>query len=191
MTPNFATVVHKFIRSEMFGVSLALARTDAGDSRDVTMVAARLDRVANLLRTHGEKEDEGFLPLLRERDPEAAARMERDHHRLDERLGRVCAGAAALSETDAPLRESALLLVYLDWNAFMSAYLAHLDDEECALFPLIADAIPDVAAMAATPAQIPPEARAGFLEALWKALAPGERAAIEAAMAASEVPAAA
>jgi hemerythrin-like domain-containing protein len=186
MTPNFATIVHKFIRSEMFGVSLALSTCDASAPDAVVQASARLERVANLLRTHGAREDEGLLPLLRDKDPEAAARMERDHQLLDQRLARVCAAASALPNTVASLRESALLLVYLDWNAFLSAYFAHLDDEECALFPLLGDAIPGVEAMAATPAQIPPEGRAGFLDALWRAIAPGERAVIEAALADQE-----
>lgn len=182
MTPTFATVVHKFIRSEMFGVSSELSSCDAYDESAVSGAVARLDRVAALLRTHGEREDEGFLPLLRDRDRDAAARMERDHKVLDERLERVSAAAAALTSTDISSRASALLLVYLDWNAFMAAYLAHLDDEECALFPLLGDAMPGVEALAGAAALLPPEARAGFLETLWKALTPTERAVIEAAM---------
>ncbi len=190
MTPTFATVIHKFIRSEMFGVSLALSTCDANDASALAEAVARLERVANLLRTHADKEDEAFLSVLQAREPEAAARMKRDHEALEARLEGVLRSAASLSSTPHALRVSALLLLYLDWNSFLSAYFAHLDDEECALFPMLGDALPGVAAMAAAAAQFPPEARAGFLDALWRALAPGERAAIEEAMAGQTVTAA-
>lgn len=185
MSPNFATVIHKFIRSEMFGVSLSLSTCDADDPVAVERVAARLERVAALLHTHGEKEDEAFLPVLRARDPGAAARMQRDHEILDQRLTRVRAAAAALAETgEGESGHGANLLpVYLEWNAFLASYLEHLDDEELRLFPLLGDAMPGMGAMAGAAAQIPEEARAGFLDALWKTLAPTERAAIETALA--------
>lgn len=192
MNSNFVTVVHKFIRAEMFDVSLALSSCDPADDSDVTVTVARLQRVAGLLHTHAEREDEGFLPLLRGKDPEAAARMERDHVALDRKLARVTNAAAALAETEPPQRASALLLLYLDWNMFLSAYFAHLDDEELRLFPLLGDAIPGVEVMAGAVATLPPEARTGFEATLRKALTPEERTRIEAAIAAQEdIPAAA
>lgn len=191
MKPNFVTVVHKVIRAEMFDVSLALSSCDPADDDAVAAAISRLERVAGLLRTHGEREDEGFLPLLRDKHPEAAARLERDHVALERKLAGVCGGAAAARGIDPAQRASALLLTYLDWNAFLAAYFEHLDDEELRLFPLLGDAIPGVEVMAGAAVTLPPEARAGFEATLRKALTPGERTRIEAALATQEKTAAA
>lgn len=184
MQPNFSTIVHKFIRSEMFGLSVAISSCDFADDAALNTVVNRLLRVAGLLHIHGEKEDEGFGPLLQAKDPEAAVRMDRDHQTLEARLTRITTAAQKLLTTEPSLRESALLIVYLDWNSFLSDYFAHLDDEECALFPLIAEAIPKVEDFAATIAFVPPEGRADFLEALWAVVTPLERTRIESGMAA-------
>lgn len=174
MQANALTVIHKFIRNELFKVSRRLACADPADPGDVRDA---IEALAVTLRTHEAEEDASLEIDLRAADTGLAARMAADHQRLDDELERICLIARALEGTDPQRCAAILTRLHLDWNRFVSAYLAHLDDEERVLFPTIAAHLPPLEAVAQDAVRDP---RADeFLRKLASMLTPHERAAIE------------
>lgn len=66
----------------------------------------------------------------------------------------------------------------LDWNRYLSAYLAHLDDEERTMFTVLEDRIPPVS-MLAESARLDGTRGREFLLKLWAVTTCEERIAIE------------
>lgn len=176
MAANALTVVHKFIRHELFETSRSLSSAGPADCGDVL---EQLDRVIELLEEHARHEESGFEPLIRKHAPEAADRLMQDHESLHAELDRVHADARALDAADESTCAQALLQLHLDWNRFLGRYLLHLDDEERSLFMAISSELPPIEIMAERAAQHDPEGGDAFLDKLVTLIAPDERAAIE------------
>jgi iron-sulfur cluster repair protein YtfE (RIC family) len=174
MSANAMTVVHKYLRRELFDLSEQLFR--AGPS-EVEAIRAAFDKLAVLLATHAAQEDTRLEPLLRNVDAALAERMMEDHRRIDDQFMRVHDAVRILDPSSAACKQD-LLRLHLDWNRFVGAYLLHLDDEERTLFPRIAAVMPPLAAIAES-ARTQGPAGEEFLLRLWAVTTCEERAAIE------------
>jgi hypothetical protein len=174
MRANAITVIHKFIRREMFDFAERLFR--AGPEH-VSDIRAELERIVQLLQVHAAQEDARLEPLLREVDATFADRLKRDHRRLEDQLESLRHAAKTLDASSRECRD-ALLLFHLDWNRFLSAYLIHLDDEERTLIPALGDRTPPLSAIAESARQQGVEGEE-FLLRLWAVTTCEERAAIE------------
>ncbi len=175
MPATALTVIHKHIRREMFDFSMRLFR--AG-TQDVGAIQLAFEELAVLLRTHAAQEETRLTPLLTAMGTGDAAALLRDHHRLEAELDRVASHARALDSRASTCTE-ALLQLHLDWNRYLSAYLAHLDEEERTLFAGLAPSMP-LDAIAATALAQGAEGEK-FLGRLWSVTTPSERIAIEGA----------
>ena len=172
MQANALTIIHKALRADLFDLSSRLSNAGPADAE---AVRTALEAVAGALRGHGEREDQNLIPLLAARSPELAGAMARDHHRLDAQLVALCDAARVLVDLDLEQRAERLARLYLDWNQFVSAYLAHLDDEERTFFAPVADALPPVESVAEGAIAGGP----AFLQRLGQLVTPDERSRIE------------
>lgn len=121
------TNVHKGIRRALFSACVDLGRSD-GDFEREHAARARLDEALHFVAHHGDNEDQLLLPLLRERAPEAFSRMTAAHAVLDQ-------------ARTALLVQPTMSALYLATCAFTAQYLAHMDEEERVLEPLIREAL--------------------------------------------------
>lgn len=168
--PNALTVVHKFIRHQLFTTAGVLARATPADCAAVQQA---LKDIAVILRRHAESEDRTLEPRLRELDRALADHMAEDHRHLEAQLARVLVLAEDLEPSqEEPCREL-LARLHLDWLKFVGEYLLHLDDEERVLFPHL-ESLPPVNVVAQTAASMPLEERRAFLDKLAQALNPEE-----------------
>ncbi len=174
MRANALTVIHKFLRREMFDFSQQLFR--AGPE-DCAPIRHALESLAELLEQHAAQEDASLEPLLRELDPARAERLAQDHRRLADQLDLLLHAVRQL-DSDGADRRDALLRFNLDWNRYLSAYLAHLDDEERTMFPVLEDRIPPIARLAEK-ARLDGARGQEFLLKLWAVTTCEERMAIE------------
>lgn len=174
MPSTAITVIHKYIRRELFDLSEQLFR--AGPPQVETIQKA-LEKIAALLHTHAMQEDARLEPALRRHDATLADRMVRDHRRLDDLLQGLVHASKRLDPADSECNE-ALLQLHLDWNRFVSAYLMHLDDEERNLFAPIVDQMPPLVAIVESANAQGPQGQE-FLLRLWAVTTCDERAAIE------------
>ena len=144
MRANALTVIHKYLRREMFDFAQQLFR--AGPE-DCASVVRALKSLVETLQQHARQEEVRFEPLLRELDPTLAERLHEDHRRLEQDLEAIVELANRLEPSAPGCRES-LTRLHLDWNRYLSRYLAHLDDEERTLFFALEDRIPPVGMLA-------------------------------------------
>ncbi len=174
MRTNALTVIHKFLRREMFDFSQQLFR--AGPE-DCTPIRHALESLAELLEQHAAHEEARFEPMLRDLDPARAERLSQEHRRLEDQLHGLLHVARHLDSNAANCRDT-LLQLNLDWNRYLSAYLAHLDDEERTMFTVLEDRIPPVS-MLAEKARVDGTRGREFLLKLWAVTTCEERMAIE------------
>jgi hypothetical protein len=174
MSSNAITVIHKFIRREMFDFSQQVFRADPQDCAALRSAFATL---VELLQGHAAQEDARFEPLLREVDPNLAERMTRDHRRLEDQLQNLVHVSNQLDSRASNCR-GALLRFHLDWNRYLSAYLAHLDDEERTLFVALGEKLPPLSFIAESAKSRGTQGEE-FLLKLWAVTTCEERFAIE------------
>lgn len=176
MRANALTIIHKFIRRELFDVTAQLASAGPEDTGAVRKAIAE---AIELLHAHAAHEEAGIEPRVREESAAHAERLLEDHHALHAELDAIGAAAYALDPVQHDACVMALLQLHLDWNRFVGRYLLHLDEEERTWFAGLGDFLPPVAFMAeAATAQ-----GEAFLQKLWKVVTPAERAVIERAQA--------
>jgi hemerythrin-like domain-containing protein len=178
MPANAITVIHKFLRREMFDVAQQLFR--AGPE-DCTAIRTALEQLADILHEHAAQEESRFEPMLREIDPALAERMSRDHRHLEDQLQTMLHSARQLDPKATDCAES-LLQLHLDWNRYLSSYFAHLDDEERTVFAALQDRIPRLTVLAESAKQRGAQGE-DFLLKLWAVTTCEERIAIEQATA--------
>jgi hypothetical protein len=169
------TVIHKYIRREMFDFAERLFR--AGPE-DVPAIAVAFEKLAALLEEHAAREDAKLAPPLRELEPALAERLDRDHRRLQDRVHDLRRSVQELDPRASSCAE-ALLRLHLDWNLYLSMYLAHLDAEERSLFARVAEHLPPVEAIAETARAQGPQQGGDFLLRIWSVTTCRERRAIE------------
>lgn len=175
MSSSTLTIVHKYIRREMFDMSQRLFRA-APDC--VPGLRAPFEELANLLREHAAMEEARLLPLLPNHDPAVAAQLDREHERLDAMLEAVLDSLAALDPQSADCGLG-LYQLQLDWNRFVAMYLLHLDNEERTWFVPLQSNIPGVEHIAKSAAALGPQRGEEFLAKLWAVVTPHERTIIE------------
>ena len=174
MSATALSVVHKYIRREMFDLSEQLFRAGASE---LEAIRSALEKLGALLQSHAAQEDARLVPLLHEVDAELADRLARDHRRLDDQFA-VLQDRANAIDANANSCSRDLYQLHLDWNRFVGTYLLHLDDEERTLFALIKDAMPPLSAIAAS-ARAQGAGGEEFLLRLWAVTTCEERFAIE------------
>jgi len=144
MTFDLYKDIHKAIRFELFGVTIAAGALDpSSDGTEREALASRVGSLVSLLVSHAEHEDEHMQALVERHVPALAHRVEQEHVVLDARmldLGSL-ADAAASARAGAAARER-LHDLYLELGSFTSAYLAHIDVEERQIMPALAAAVP-------------------------------------------------
>lgn len=176
MPANAVTIIHKYLRRELFDISEQLFRACPGH---IDGVRAALERIDLLLHAHAMQEDSRLYPLLQHADPKLAERMKADHDRLEDRFAFIYDSARLIDAAEPDCHEK-LLQLHLDWNRFVGEYLLHLDDEERTLFPAIRDALPPLSSLAQS-ARAQGASGEEFLLRLWAVTTLEERAQIEAA----------
>jgi hypothetical protein len=130
--------IHKGIRLELFGITLAAGQLDCSDRVVSVPFAERVDRLGTLLEQHAEHEDGWIQPLVEQHLPAAATRIATDHAAFDVRFADICEMAGALALAGGEPARSIGHEVYLELASFVSAYLSHQDLEERVVMPTLA-----------------------------------------------------
>jgi hypothetical protein len=126
------TAVHKMQRARLFDLTVEAGKTDPADTIPTARLAAAVDLLADELVAHGEHEDRFIHPLLAQKAPAIAARLEADHvalHITLDNLRRV-----ASSSISTPRDPNTL---YRALAAFTANYLDHVAIEEGEALPVL------------------------------------------------------
>ena len=166
--------IHKGIRAELFGVTLAAGSLSPTADDDRAGLATRIGDLVHLLVSHAEHEDAHMQDLLVAHVPRLAHRIEEEHVALEARMLDLTnlATAAAEARDGDPARRR-LHALYLELASFSSDYLAHQDVEERLVMPALSAAVPVEVLLARNDAivsSIPPQEMAQSLSIMLPAM---------------------
>ena len=175
MDSTALTIIHKYIRREMFDFSQRIFRAGW---RDAQALRGAFTELETLLRSHAAKDEARFQPALKKLDPAAVAQLSAEHEQLETQLSEIARLIAALGSDERDI--AALSQLHLDWNRFVARYLLHLDHEERSMFAAISEQLA-IESLVRNAIAEGAEGRR-FLDRLWSVTTPAERCAIERAM---------
>lgn len=124
------TTIHKAVRTLLFDAVAQAARTDPGDAREVTALAAALRRLVRLLDDHAEHEDAEILPVLARFTPELHADLQGEHARTDGLQRELLALGERLSAAREEERASLARRIHERLCRLTGEHLRHMDREE-------------------------------------------------------------
>lgn len=133
--------VHKGLRKALFNLALQAGITDPDRPDEVSALSAQAKEVFHFLEHHARNEDRFLVPMMEARSLAPASRMRTDHAHLDaevESLRRGLDGLGGLAGSPSRLHG-----FYLALNRFIARYLAHLNEEESEILPLLHAAFTD------------------------------------------------
>ena len=130
-------IIHRVFRREL-RLLPDLVRGAGGDAARAKLVQAHAEEILGFLHHHHSGEDELVWPKLRERvqlESELVDRMEAQHEAVAALIGSIEAALPAWATTgDAGAGES----LAADLDALHAQLVAHLDEEETHVLPLVA-----------------------------------------------------
>jgi hypothetical protein len=133
------TNIHKGQRFRFFMISKIIGSMNASDQNALTALENELISFQEHMYLHAGHEENVIHPLLSERVPGGANRLNEDHrimHRQFDELDR-CFGEIKEKPTDFEKREEQCLEFYLAWNRFLSFYFDHINYEEEYVMPTL------------------------------------------------------
>jgi hypothetical protein len=126
------TAVHKMQRARLFKLTVEAGTTDPADPIAVVQLAAAVGALADELVAHAGHEEIFIHPLLREKAPAVAARLDADHVELDASLDHLRRMATPDASTPKALND-----LYRALAGFTARYLDHLALEEGEALPAL------------------------------------------------------
>jgi Hemerythrin HHE cation binding domain len=160
VTFNLYRDIHKGIRAELFGVTLAAGNVDPADRGARNALAARVTNLATILEVHAADEDIQVQPPTEQFLPDTAEIIARDHANFEQRVHDFTALANDTANATGWAPRARLEQLYMELASFTSVYLAHQDIEERIVMPALERALGVdgcFAIHAAIIASIPPE----------------------------------
>ncbi|MGH9065194.1 MAG: hemerythrin domain-containing protein [Acidimicrobiales bacterium] len=127
---NLYASVHKMQRARLFSLVVEAGRTDRKDLSAAAVLAAAVGSMVREPRAHAEHEDRFIHPLLRERAPTVAAKLDASHVALDVAM-------EELSRPPDPAGMDEARDLYLPLTRFTASYLDHLACEEDEAMPAL------------------------------------------------------
>lgn len=170
--------IHKGIRAELFGITMAAGSLDPSDRVHRLALSTRVHDAVALLVSHAAHEDQHVQPSIETHFPALAERVEVDHLTLESRMETLNDMADAAAFATADQREVGHRL-YLEFASFTSAYLEHQDLEERVIMPALEAAIGSEAVVGihqAIVGSIPPAETAASLSLMLPAMNIDDRA---------------
>src|SRR5262245_52471210 len=121
-------VVHKALRSQLFDLSVELARCDFGNPSEIHVALRAYRRTVGFLREHHAHEDTFCHTALAERVPRVVVATQDQHDALEQQLSDLDHAVSTIEseKVDADGATRANEGVVSRFDAFLSAYLPHL-----------------------------------------------------------------
>jgi len=131
--------IHKGQRSRFFKIAMTAGTIDYNDQKALEKFHEELRAFNEEMRVHASLEEKFIHPLLSNRVPGGARRLEEDHRTMHQKFDDLVANfEAAMSRSiDFEKRNEAALEFYLCWNRFIAFYFSHIDFEEESVQPTL------------------------------------------------------
>jgi hemerythrin HHE cation binding domain-containing protein len=144
---NLFRPIHKGIRSMIFTLGLRLGSTDFTNVTESNEIANQLKQdlagsssncILCMLQAHSAHEDKDFFSAVRPFDEDPVRMMMAEHAVIVRRIfgvAKLCDELLGLTDPDARIEAGDRLV--LDANDLFAFYLAHLNNEEAVLVPVM------------------------------------------------------
>jgi hemerythrin-like domain-containing protein len=130
--PPIYTPIHKGIRNKLFEVSVKAGRIDYADHAALNGFYDEFSSLVASIRGHHTMEENFYHPLLAERVPGGAEKLEEDHQTVEHLMNNLKAHLDRIrsKSTEFEKRRELGLEFYLAFNRFIAFFLNHIDGEE-------------------------------------------------------------
>jgi len=130
--PQIYTPIHKGLRDRLFKTSARAGTTDFRDEASFNAFLGEFAALVTNVRHHHALEGKFYHPLLAERVPGGAEKLDEEHHIVDHQLDNLIGHLNTMKEKTADFerRREAGQEFYLAFNRFIAFFLNHIDDEE-------------------------------------------------------------
>jgi hemerythrin-like domain-containing protein len=130
--PQLYSLIHKGIRARLYAFSTRAGKVNYANTAQVGEFSADFAALCANIRLHHTAEEEFIHPLVSDRIPGGAVRLEEEHRLVDEQLKQMSSHLAGLAEKTAAFEryKDLGLEFYLSYNRFVAFFLQHIDDEE-------------------------------------------------------------
>jgi len=125
---------HKGQRLRFSTISKSCGTLNVNDQNAITALEGELASFRDNMYLHADIEEKFIHPLLSERVPGGADRLNEDHRMMHKQFDEL---VACFGEIKKKPREELSLEFYLAWNRFISFYLNHIDYEEEHVMPTL------------------------------------------------------
>jgi hypothetical protein len=131
------TGVHKGQRARFFMICKAAGSLNVNDQNALTGLEGEIASFREHMHVHAGLEEKFIHPLLSERVPGGANRLNEDHRTMHRQFDELitCFGEIKKKPTDFEKREELPLEFYRAWARFISFYFNHIDYEEEHVMP--------------------------------------------------------
>lgn len=126
------TGVHKGQRRKFFDILAEAGVMRYDDQDSMNRLGQELKALREHMFLHASLEEKYIHPLLSERVPGGARKLEEDHRAMHQQFDDIVRHLDWIREnaTDSDMRGRLLLEFYRSWSRFMSFYFTHVNDEE-------------------------------------------------------------
>jgi hemerythrin-like domain-containing protein len=133
------TSTHKGQRLKFSEISNAAGTLNMNDPNKLNSLEVALVSFRDHMYQHASLEEKFIHPLLAQRVPGGADRLEADHRIMHKQFDNLvaCFGELKKKPTDFEQRDELSLEFYRAWSRFISFYLDHIDYEEDHVMPLL------------------------------------------------------
>ena len=124
--------VHKGQRVRFFDIMIKAGTMDYDDKDSLDMLYHELAALKEHVFLHASLEEKFIHPLLSERVPGGARKLEEDHRTMHQQFDDIVAQFDGIRtrSTESELRGKLVLEFYRAWNRFISFYFMHINEEE-------------------------------------------------------------
>jgi len=133
------TIAHKGQRGMFFKIAKWAGTLNIADKEEVDKFSEELLGFREQMRIHAALEEKLIHPLLAERVPGGARRLEDDHRVMHQQFDDLVADLDALKAkaVDFEKNRGIVLEFYRGWNRFLVFYFSHIDFEEEGVMPTL------------------------------------------------------
>ena len=126
------TPIHKGLRSRLFKTSIQAGKMNYTDEASLNSLYDEFNSLVESIRHHHGMEENFIHPLLSDRVPGGAEKLDEEHQTVEHLLNNLVAYLDRIRSESAKFekRQELGLEFYLAFNRFIAFFLTHLDEEE-------------------------------------------------------------
>jgi hypothetical protein len=130
--PALYSLIHKGIRDRLSKFSIAAGRIDYTNDLQVNEFQNAMAKISSSIRFHHTAEEKFIHPVISDRLPGGAVKLEEEHKLVDQQLNQLTSYLEGIKTKTAGFERyrDLGLEMYLSFNRFLAFFLSHMDDEE-------------------------------------------------------------